>query len=52
MLDDTHLLMRNSKGEWRIIDLGGLCMATGDMFSIERILKKIGDDEGLLVIAT
>ena len=50
-LDKNHLLRRNEKGEWRIKDLSGLCMATGSKASNERILKKMGDDEGILVFA-
>lgn len=50
-LDDSHILRRNKNGEWRIIDLDELCMATGSNVSIERIISKLGDEDGILLIA-
>lgn len=50
-LDDNHFLFRGKNGEWRILDLNELCMTTGRNNSLEDILDKIGDEDGILLIA-
>ena len=50
-LDESHILYRTPTGEWRIFDFGKLSMASGSNISIERIINKLGDEDGILLIA-